>query len=81
MGREATVGSAGRVCARVKPTDQPDAGNPHVRLDEGAPVERLCEDTQALPTERGSPSYGLATNDLDRALLDTHAVGRRMRSA
>jgi hypothetical protein len=38
-------------------------------LEEGAPGRSLCEDTQALPTERGSHSYGLATAPPARALL------------
>jgi hypothetical protein len=42
----------------VKSAGQPDAGKPHVRLEEGAPVGRPWRDTQALPTERGSNGYG-----------------------
>ena len=42
----------------VKFAGQPYAGNPHVRLEEGAPVGTPWRDTQALPTERGSPGYG-----------------------
>jgi len=53
----------------VKSAGQPYAGNPHVRLEEGAPVGTPCEDTQAPPTERGGNSYGLAKAQPDRALL------------
>ena len=38
MGADAIVGQAGCVCAQVKSIGQPDAGNPHVRLDEGPPA-------------------------------------------
>ena len=58
-----------RVGSLVKSAGQPYAGNPHVRLEEGAPVGTPCEDTQAPPTERGGNGYGLATALPDRALL------------
>jgi hypothetical protein len=58
-----------RAGAPAKSTGQPYARNGHVRLEEGAPVGAPCGDTQALPTERGSHSYGLATAPPDRALL------------
>jgi hypothetical protein len=63
-----------RVGALAKSAGQPYAGNPHVRLEEGAPVGTPCEDIQALPTERGSSSYGLATARPDRALLYTRGL-------
>ena len=47
-----------RVGSLVKSVGQPCAGNPHARLEEGAPVGPPWRDTQALPTERGSSSYG-----------------------
>lgn len=47
-----------RVGSLVKSAGQPYARNPHVRLEEGAPVGTPWRDIQALPTERGSSSYG-----------------------
>jgi hypothetical protein len=61
--------TSSRVGSLVKSVGQPDAGDPHVRLEEGAPVALPCEDIQAPPTERGGTRYGLATALLDRALL------------
>jgi hypothetical protein len=49
-----------RVGSLVKSAGPPYAGNPHVRWEEGAPVRKPRQDTQALPTERGSFSYGLS---------------------
>lgn len=65
-----------RVGALAKSAGQPYAGKPHVRLEEGAPVEQPCEDTQAPPTERDGNSYGLATAKSDRALLH-HMTGQK----
>ena len=53
-----TAVQSSRVGSLVKFAGQPYAGNPHVRLEEGAPVGTPWRDTQALPTERGSPGYG-----------------------
>jgi len=69
-----------RVGALAKSAGQPYAGNPHVRLEEGAPVGTPCEDIQALPTERGSSSYGLATARPDRALLYSQRWGNTHRT-
>jgi hypothetical protein len=68
---EASVSA--RVGALAKSVGQPCAGKPHARLEEGAPVGRPCEDTQAPSTERDGNSYGLATVKLDRALLYSQA--------
>ena len=57
VAQEAADGSV-RVGSLVKSAGQPYAGNPHVRLEEGAPVGTPWRDIQALPTERGSSSYG-----------------------
>ena len=58
MVAQAAVDGSARVGSLVKSAGQPYAGKPHVRLEEGAPVGRPWRDTQALPTERGSNSYG-----------------------
>ena len=70
--KEASVNA--RVGALAKSAGQPCAGKPHARLEEGAPVGQPCEDIQAPPTERGGNSYGLATANLDRALLYNHVA-------
>jgi len=69
MVAQETVDGRTREGSLVKSAGQPYAGNPHVRLEEGAPVGTPCEDTQAPPTERGGNSYGLAKAQPNRALL------------
>jgi len=69
MVAQETVDGRTREGSLVKSAGQPYAGNPHVRLEEGAPVGTPCEDTQAPPTKRGGNSYGLAKAQPDRALL------------
>src|SRR5262249_56919838 len=50
VGRDTVVGQAGCVCAPVKSIGQPDAVNPHVRLDEGAPVVEVTYGRALLDT-------------------------------
>ena len=73
-----------RVGSLVKLAGQPYAGDPHVRLEEGAPVGSPREDTQAPSTERGGNSYGLATasrpgptlqSDPDRGVTESEYDG------
>jgi hypothetical protein len=50
VGGHTVMGQAGCVCTQVKSIGQPDAGNPHVRLDEGAPVVDVMDDRALLDT-------------------------------
>lgn len=76
MVAQETVDGRTREGSLVKSAGQPYAGNPHVRLEEGAPVGTPCEDTQAPPTERGGNSYGLAKAQPNRALLYNQAAAK-----
>ena len=55
------------MCARVKSTGQPDAGNPHVRLDEGAPVVDFTDDRALLDTR--APPRGPVCRQLQQGLV------------
>ena len=78
MVAQETVDGRTREGSLVKSAGQPYAGNPHVRLEEGAPVGTPCEDTQAPPTERGGNSYGLAKAQPNRALLYNPGAAARL---
>ena len=78
MVAQETVDGRTREGSLVKSAGQPYAGNPHVRLEEGAPVGTPCEDTQAPPTKRGGNSYGLAKAQPNRALLYNLCITHRL---
>ena len=75
MGTEATLGQARCVGRRVKSHGTAGCGKSARPVGRGgAGGDRPREDTQALPTERDSSRYGLATVDLLPALLYSRPV-------
>lgn len=59
------------MCTPVNSTGPPDAGNPHVRWEEGAPVGRVADTSDAGPT---GPYSTLSTNGGPKWLGPTSSV-------